>query len=109
MSWVILTFWTALAYATELSDRTLAARATLTGTAMFVLNSDIASRSGSSWATCIISSSRVSMVCTSLDVLDDVPRLLCNGDRGGIVTRHVECDRCVDRNGDVRVEQRHRL
>src|SRR3954465_10476963 len=53
-------FWTALAYATELSDRTLAATAALIGAARLALISDIAARSGSSSPASSFSSSRVS-------------------------------------------------
>src|SRR3982751_4804514 len=52
--------WTALAYATELSERTLAATAALIGAATFALISDIAARSGSSSPAIAFSSSRVS-------------------------------------------------
>src|SRR5438046_1465147 len=52
--------WTAFAYATEPSERTLAATAALIGAATFALISDIAARSGSSSPASSLSSSCVS-------------------------------------------------
>src|SRR3954451_9420602 len=106
-------FWIALAYATELSDRTLAATAALTGIARLALISDMAARSGSSSPASSVSSSRVrglycSVIAVSpLDRLRDVARLRRIGDRRRVVGQGVERDRGVDRRGDVGVDQRH--
>src|SRR2546421_743208 len=113
------TFCCAFAYATELSERMLAATAAFTGAARFALMSDIAARSGSSSPASSFSSSRVRLryscgvwSVTSclllLGALGDVPGLLRVGVGDRVVARHVERDRCVDRHGDVRVDERHR-
>src|SRR3712207_6736983 len=66
MDWSMVAVCSALAYATELSLRTLRATAAFTGAARFALMSDIASRSGSSSPACCSSSSSVSSSRTSL-------------------------------------------
>src|SRR5436190_2668527 len=97
---------TALAYATELSERTLAATAALIGAATFALISDIAARSGSSSPASWLSSSCVSCLYScdlppmcihsfSLVRLGDVRRLLGVGDRGRVVAECIQRDGCV--------------
>src|SRR2546423_10581466 len=113
------TFCCAFAYATELSERMLAATAAFTGAARFALMSDIAARSGSSSPASSLSSSRVRLryscgvwsvtSCLLLLVaLRDVAGLLRIrvGDR--VVREDVRGHGGVDRGGDVRVDQRHR-
>src|SRR5947207_2655278 len=109
----------AFAYATELSLSTFSATAALIGAATFALISDIAARSGSSSPAIAFSSSRDSCLyscCSPISssfaaclvglvvvrVLDRV-RL-----RGRVVREHVRRDRRVDRDGEVRVHERHR-
>src|SRR3954471_45757 len=80
---------------------------------MFALISDIAARSGSSspasWSSSSLLRERYSSPMRSpLVALRDVPGLLCVRIRDGVVARHVEGDRCVDRSCDIRVDQRHR-
>src|SRR6266576_5734042 len=109
---------TALAYATELSERTLAATAALIGAATFALISDIAARSGSSSPASSLSSSCVRLRYSwgllpmwrllSLVGLRDVGGLLRVGIRGRAVAQDVQCDSCVHGCGHVRVDQRHR-
>src|ERR671937_463823 len=113
------TFWTAFAYATELSERTFAAMAALIGAATFALISDIAARSGSSSPARALSSSRVSCLYSwdSLPIrirslrlvrLRDVGGLLCVRNCRRVVAENVQRDGGVDRDGEVRVHQRHR-
>src|ERR671937_975950 len=108
---------TAFAYAMELSERTFAAIAALIGAATFALMSDIAARSGSSSPARALSSSRVScLYCSfllpmraSLRVaLVDRGRLRRVGVRDRVVREHVRRDGSVDRDREVRVDQRHR-
>src|SRR5919198_496327 len=108
---------TAFAYATELSERTFAAIAALIGAATFALISDMAARSGSSSPARALSSSRVSCLycscslpmCSSLRVaLVDRCRLRRVGVRDCVVRKHVGRDGCVDRDREVRVDERHR-
>src|SRR5437588_9384966 len=112
------TFCCAFAYATELSERRLAAIAAFTGAARFALISDIAARSGSSSPASSLSSSRESVlyscgvssvtVASCLVALRDVARLLGVRVGDGVVREDVRRDRGVDRGCDVRVDQRHR-
>src|SRR5919197_4915007 len=107
----------AFAIAAELSLRTFSATAALTGAATFALMSDIAARSGSSSPARALSSSRVScLYCSfllpmraSLRVaLVDRGRLRRVGVRDRVVREHVRRDGSVDRDREVRVDQRHR-
>src|SRR5437588_561520 len=113
----MLTFCSASAYATELSDRTLAAIAAFTGAARFALMSDIAARSGSGSPARASSSSRVRrLYSTSLRTVRHLPlRALVDRHRLGrigvssrVVGEDVGRDRGVHRCGDVRIDQRHR-
>src|SRR5205823_65004 len=108
---------TAFAYATELSERTLAATAALIGAATFALISDIAARSGSSSPASWLSSSRESWRYSSCFFLPMLSSLVALVDRGllrsvGVrdraVREDVRCDGRVHGDGDVRVDQRHR-
>src|SRR5438105_12668437 len=101
----------AFAYAVALSERTFAATAAFTGAATFALISDIAARSGSSSPASSLSSSRVSGLYSLMpDLLVAlVDRISLDGVRvrGGTVGEDVGRDCGVDRDGDVRVDQRH--
>src|SRR5436190_1762644 len=107
---------TALAYATELSERTLAATAALIGAATFALMSDIAARSGSSSPASSLSSSCVSWryssgflpMLSSLVALVDRGLLRSVGVRDCAVREDVRRDGRVHGDRDVRVDQRHR-
>src|ERR1044072_2249878 len=124
------TVWVAVAGASALSDRTFAATAAFTGAARFALMSDIAPRSGSSSAPCASSSSGDSssswvlgvwsaMVWAPLDrglrrsaaelALVDGGVLRRVGDGGRAVRQDVRRDRGVHGDGDVGVDERHRL
>src|SRR5437868_13374879 len=102
----------AFAYAIELSLATFSAAATLIGATTFAFTSDIAARSGSSSPASSFSSSRVSLRYSDMrDLLVglvDVPGLgrVRVGDR--VVREHVRGDCRVDRDREVRVDERHR-
>src|SRR5919198_6577983 len=105
----------AFAYATEPSERTFAAIAALIGAATFALISDIAARSGSSTPASAFSSSCVSVlysssaICVLLQVaLVDRCLLRRIGGGGRAVRKHIRREREIDRNGDVRIHERHR-
>src|SRR4051812_20692919 len=103
---------TALAYAVELSERTLAATAALIGAARFALMSDIAARSGSGSPASSSSSSRVSLrnswlMSASSVALSDRCGLLCVGIRNRVVGQDVERSGEVHGRRDVGVDQRH--
>src|SRR5919197_3596861 len=107
----------AFAIAAELSLRTFSATAALTGAATFALMSDIAARSGSSSPARALSSSRVSCLycscslpmCSSLRVaLVNRCRLRRVGVRDRVVRENVGRDGGVDRDREVRVDERHR-
>src|SRR5919201_1929124 len=113
MPCVIGAVWTAFAYATELSDRTLSASAALIGAAMFAFTSDMTVRSGSASPVCTSSSSIVMyVICFSslscLDRLRDRCHLLCARHGGRVVRKNVGRERQVDRQREVRVHERHR-
>src|SRR4051794_39757064 len=103
------TFCSALAYATELSDRTLAATAALIGAARLALIRDMASRSGSSSTDSASISSGVSSLCFSVmelllggsDALGDGSGLGGVRPRGGVVGEDVGRYGSVDGYGDV--------
>src|SRR5919198_1164105 len=108
---------TALAYATELSERTFSATAALIGAAMFALISDIAARSGSSSPAIALSSSRVSCLYSGcspmwfpppwlLGRLVDRDVLRRAGDGGGVVGQDVRRERDVHRDRQVCVDER---
>src|SRR5438270_5924612 len=114
MLWLIGAYCSALAYATELSDRMLAATAAFTGAAMLALISDMASRSGSSSPPSAASSSSVkplvlSVMVSSLDALVDVVRLDGVGVRRGVVRQDVGGHGRVHRDSDVGVDEGHGL
>src|SRR5947199_43422 len=108
--------WTAFAYATELSERTFAAIAALMGAATFALISDMAARSGNSSPARAFSSSRVSCLYssrflpmpTSLVGLVDRCGLRRVRVRNRVVRQDVGGHGGVDRDRDVRIDQRHR-
>src|SRR5438132_6753305 len=106
----------ALAIAVEPSLSTFSATAAFTGAATFALISDMAARSGSSSPARVFSSSRVSCLYSSC-FLPMPTSLVGLVDRCGL-RRVCICDRVVrqdvgghggvDRDRDVRVDQRHR-
>src|SRR5436305_9819294 len=87
--------WAALAYATELSERTFAATARLIGAATFALISDIAARSGSSSPAIAFSSSRVSCLYSWSLPTAVPPSVLCRLVDGGLLDRVRVCRRVV--------------
>src|SRR3954470_2076864 len=106
-------FWIAFAYAIELSDRTFAATAALTGAARFALISDMAARSGNSSPASSLSSSRVSFryssaIRASLVALVDRGLLHRVRVGGRAVREDVRGHGGVDGDRDVRVDERHR-
>src|SRR5919206_1191567 len=117
MLWVMLPVCSALAYAIELSLATFSASAALIGAATLALTSDIAARSGSG-STDSGSSSlgvrsvmvviRGQLLCRGLDALDDRGGLLGAGGGEGAVRQHVRGEREIDRDREVRVDERHR-
>src|ERR1041385_7053857 len=99
----------AFAYATELSLATLSAAARLIGATTFAFTSDIAARSGSSSPASSFSSSRVSLRYSLMSVpLVDVSGLCRIRVRDRAVREDVCRDRGVDRDREVRVDERHR-
>src|SRR3954469_13189862 len=101
----------AFAYATELSLATFSAAARLIGATTFAFTSDIAARSGSSSPASSFSSSRVSWrySCSPMSVpLLDVSGLCRIRIRDRAVREDVRRDRGVDRDREVRVDERHR-
>src|SRR2546423_2290492 len=113
----MLAVCSAFAIAVELSLRTFSATAAFTGAATFALISDIAARSGSSSPASVLSSSRLSCLysscfflpmCASLVALVDRGGLRCVGVRNRVVREDVRGHGSVDRNRDVRVDERHR-
>src|SRR5918992_1761266 len=107
----------AFAIATESSLKTFSAAATLTGAATLALISDIAARSGSSSPASASSSSLDRLLyCSPIAVPPFRSRLARLVDRGVLcrvrirdraVRQDVRRDGGIDRDGDVRVDQRH--
>src|SRR5215212_1946461 len=106
----------AFAIAAELSLSAFSATAALTGAATLALISDIAARSGSSSPASALSSSCVSCLYSAF-FLPMPSSLVALVDRGGLgrigvrdraVGQHVRRHCGVDRNREVRVDQRHR-
>src|ERR671934_1745694 len=110
------TCW-AFAYATELSLSTLSARAALIGAATFALIRDIAARSGSGSPAMASSSSRVRRLYFSVTTAPFSGELRGLADRGVLngvrvgdrpIGQDVRRDRRIHRNGEIRVDERHR-
>src|ERR671934_2025832 len=105
----------AFAYATELSDNTLAASARLIGAATLALIKDMAARSGSAsmvsaWSSssspiCFIFSAYLLEGCVALDPLWDVVRLNGVGISRCVVAQDVESERRVNWGRNVGVDQ----